>query len=121
MLSVTLFILVLFTTVLYFYVKRVYFTLRGPVPGLPPQFLVGNLLQTGLLQGDVCSNIVFLQLKAKFGDIFQFWVASTRIIVVSCLEDVQHIFAHRHVYDQGDIFVEKINLLHPNAIVGLKG
>ncbi|CAF3536902.1 unnamed protein product [Rotaria sp. Silwood1] len=77
--------------------------------------------RTRILGQDVPLNIVFLQFKAKFGDIYQFWLGPTRIIVVSRLEDVQHIFAHRHVYDQGDIFAEKFGLVNPNGIIALKG
>ncbi|CAF3437696.1 unnamed protein product [Rotaria socialis] len=109
------------TNVLYFYVKRAFFTLYGSIPGLQPQFIVGNLLQTGIIGQNAPMNIVFLKLKAKFGDIFQFWLGSTRIIVVNCLEDAQHIFTHRQIYDQGDIFVEKLGLVNPNAVLCLRG
>ncbi|CAF4048623.1 unnamed protein product [Rotaria sordida] len=66
-------------------------------------------------------NLCWKQLKVKFDDIYQFWLGSTRIIIVNGLEDVQHIFANRHVYDQGDIFAEKFGLVNPNEIIALKG
>ena len=121
MVLLTLVVVILFLALLCYYIKRVYFTLHGPIPGLSPQFLVGNLLQTGVIGKNIPLNLVFLDLKAKFGDIFQYWLGSTRIIVVGRLEDVQHIYSHRHIYDQGDIFTKKISLVNPYAILCLKG
>jgi hypothetical protein len=86
MVLLTLIVVVLFLIVLYYYVKRIYFTLRGPIPGIPPQFILGNLLQTGAIGSNVAFNIIFLDLKSKFGDIFQYWLGPTRVIVVSRLE-----------------------------------
>jgi hypothetical protein len=117
----TLVVILLFLTVLYYYIKRVYFTLHGPIPGIPPQFIFGNLLQTGGIRQNIAFNLIFLDLKAKFGDIFQYWFGFMRIIVVNRLEDVQHIFDHRHIYDQGDIFTDKISLINPYAILCLRG
>ncbi len=121
MLTLVLIILTILSIVFYYYMKQTYFTLRGSVPGLPPQFLFGNMLQTGIIGQQIPMNILFLQLKDKLGDVFQFWFGPMRLIVVSRLEDVQHIFAHRHVYDQGDMFINILNLVNPNAIIGLKG
>jgi hypothetical protein len=122
MLSVTLTIIVLFITILYYYFKSVYFTLRGPIPGVSPQFFFGNLLQFGFLSWKpVSMPDVILQLKEKFGDVYQIWFGSSRLIMISCLEDAQHIFSHRNIYDQGEIFTEKVKLLNSDGILGLKG
>jgi hypothetical protein len=117
----TLIVVLVFLTVLFYYLKRVYFTLYGPIPGIPPQFLVGNLLQTGVIGRNVPFNLIFLELKTKFGDIFQYWVGPTRLILINNLEDVQHIFNHRNIYDQGDIFIDKISLINPYAILCQRG
>lgn len=122
MLTITLIIVILFLTIAYYYFKSVYFTLHGPIPGIPPQFLFGNLIQFGLIsRKPVTMPDLALQLKARFGDVFQIWIGSTRLILINSLEDVQHIFSHRHIYDQGDIFTEKMKLLNPNGIICLKG
>jgi len=115
-------IIILFITVVYCYLKSIYFTLRGPIPGIPPQFFFGNLLQTGLLSRKTASmpNVI-LQLKEKFGDVYQLWIGSMHLIIINCLEDAQHIFSHRNIYDQGDIFTEKFKLIHPNGIICLTG
>ena len=121
MVLLTLAVVVLFLTILYYYIKRVYFTLTGPIPGLPPQFLLGNLLQTGAIGKNIPFNVILLDFKTKFGDIFQYWLGSSRIIVVSRLEDVQHIFSQRHIYEQGDIFIDKISLVNPYTILCMRG
>jgi hypothetical protein len=121
MILFTLVILLLFLTVLCYYIKRAYFTLHGPIPGIPPQFLFGNLLQTGVIRQNVPFNLIFLDLKEKFGDIFQYWLGPTRLILVNRLEDVQHIFGHRQIYDQGDIFRDKFSLVNPYAIPCMTG
>jgi hypothetical protein len=121
MVLLTLVVVLLFLTVLYYYIKRIYFTLHGPIPGLPPQFFFGNLLQTGVIRQNVPFNRVFLDLKAKFGDIFQYWLGPTRIVVVNHLEDVRHIFAHRHIYDQGELYTDKASLVNPYGVLYLTG
>jgi hypothetical protein len=122
MFSLTIAIIILFVTAVCYYLKSVYFTLHGPIPGIPPHFFFGNLVQTGLLSWKPTSmpDVIF-HLKDKFGDVYQLWIGSMRLIVISCLEDAQHIFSHRHIYDQGDIFTEKFKLIHPNGIICLTG
>ena len=121
MVLLTVVVTLIFLTVLYYYLKRKYFTLVGPIPGIEPQFLFGNLIQTGLIGRDIAFNVTFLDLKAKFGDIFQYWLGPSRVVAVSRLEDVEHIFSNRHIYDQGELFTEKIGLVTPYAMLSLTG
>ena len=47
--SITVAFIVLFLlTLVHHYLKLVYFTLYRPIPGILSQFLVGNLIQTGI-------------------------------------------------------------------------
>ncbi|CAF1064376.1 unnamed protein product [Rotaria sordida] len=88
---------------------------------MAPQFLFGNLLQTGVIwRGEPLPNVL-RQFQDKFGDVFQFWFGPARMVVVSCLEDVQHIFSHRHIYEQADVFDEKMKSIVPNSIFCLTG
>ena len=103
------------------YLKLKYFTLRGALPGLPPHFFFGNLIQTGVLTRGTSLPQVYISFKDRFGDIFQIWLGFLRFIVVSDIEDVQHIFTHRHIYDQGDWFVEQFGVLVPDSLISLKG
>ncbi|CAF3663560.1 unnamed protein product [Rotaria sp. Silwood1] len=111
----------LFLIIVYVYLKSAYFTLRGSLPGVAPQFLFGNLQQTGVIwRGEPLPNVL-RQFQDKFGDVFQFWLGSARMVVVCRLEDVQHIFSHRHEYDQADLVEQKMNFIMPNSIFCLTG
>ncbi|CAF5010587.1 unnamed protein product, partial [Rotaria sp. Silwood1] len=104
-----------------YYLKLKYFTLRNSIPGVPPHFLLGNLLQSGMLLHGKCLPQVFLEYKACFGDIFQFYASSTRMIVVSNIGDVQHVFTNRNIYDQGDIYVKHFGMVLREGFICLKG
>jgi hypothetical protein len=103
------------------YTKLKYFTLRGPIPGISPHFLVGNLLQTGLLLKNASIPLTLAKLKNRFGDIFQFWLGPSRLIILSGLQDIQHVFTNRNIYDQGDLFVYKFGLLFPDGLICTRG
>jgi hypothetical protein len=105
----------------FLYAKLKYFTLRGPIPGISPHFLVGNLLQSGLLLRNASIPLTFEKLKNRFGDIFQFWLGPSRLIVLSGLDDIKHVFTNRHIYDQGDLFVHKFGLLFPDGLICTRG
>ena len=107
--------------VLIFYLKLKYFTLRGPLPGLPPHFFFENVIQSGILFNDLSMHEVHSLFKSRLGDTFQFWFGPSRVIIVSGIGDVQHIFTHRNIHDQGDIVVEQLEVLFPDALMCLKG
>ncbi len=46
--------------------RRKYFSLRDGIPGLSPQLVVGNLKQSGLVDGKTLHE-VFVEWHAKFG------------------------------------------------------
>jgi len=64
---------------------------------------------------------VFPEFKRRFGNIFQFWLGPTRLIVVSDIDDVQHIFTNRHIYDLGDMYVDKFGAIFPDTLMCIKG
>ena len=115
-----LLLLLLFVILCGIYLKLKYFTLRGPVPGLSPQFLFGNLIQTGVFSGASLSHI-YASLRNKLGDVYQLQLGFIRTIVVGNIDDVQHIFTHRHIYDQGDWFADQIGALTPDSFLIIKG
>ena len=104
-----------------YYLKFKYFSLHGPVPGLSPHFLFGNLIQSGILFHGASSSQVYSKFKARYGDTYQFWLGPMRSIVVSGLDDVQHIFTHRNIYDQSDFIVEQIGAIFPDGFICNKG
>ncbi len=81
-------------------------TLYGPIPGKSPQFLFGNLLQTGIYR-DRHINDITKQFQDEYGDTFQFWAGPTRLIFVCNPDDVEHIFTHRHIYERGHLHVNQ--------------
>ena len=103
------------------YTKWKYFTLRGPIPGISPHFLVGNLVQSGLFLRNASIPLILTKLKNRFGDVFQFWIGPSRWIVLSDLDDIQHVFTNRNIYDQGDLFVHKFGLLFPDGLICTRG
>lgn len=83
-------------------------------------FFFGNLIQSGILFRGKTPSEALSEFKQRFGNVFQFWLGPSRLIVVSGANDVQHIFTHRHIYDQGYTF-EKFTALIPNSLIGIKG
>ncbi|UJR11972.1 hypothetical protein I4U23_016150 [Adineta vaga] len=61
------------------------------------------------------------EFKARYGDVFQFWLGSSRLIIVSGVNDVQHVLTHRHIYDKGALSTRTFSILFPDAIVCSKG
>ncbi|CAF2491019.1 unnamed protein product [Rotaria sp. Silwood2] len=113
---IVLVIIVVLLATIYIYFKRTYFTPHDSLPGLSPQFLVGNLRQTGITGGKPPA-VVFLEWQEKYGDVFQFWFGPMPFVCVCGIEDVQHILTHRHIYEQGDSRLHKQKLLFHDSLV----
>ncbi|CAF2054248.1 unnamed protein product [Rotaria magnacalcarata] len=111
---------ILAVAVVIYYLKLKYYTLRGPIPGLAPQFLLGNLMQSGMLR-DTSLPLALKEFKSRYGDIFQFWIGARRWIIVSNIKDVQHIFTHRQIYDQGFSVSQTVGALFPDGLTACKG
>ena len=116
-----LLLLILVVSLLYVYLKQRYFTLRSNVPGQTPHVYFGNLIQTGILLHGKSICEALMDCQRRWGDIFQFWLGPSRFFIVGNIDDIQHIFAHRNIYDQGDVFVEKISVLFPGGLGCIKG
>ena len=110
-----------FVVLLFLYIKIKYFSLRGPIPGLSPHVLLGNLLQAGVLSKGLTLDQALQKFRKRFGDTFQFWFGSLHVIVVTNINDVQHIFYNRRIYDHGDMFVQRTNVLFPDGLICLRG
>jgi hypothetical protein len=103
-------------TIVFVYIKFKYFTLYGPIPGKSPQFLFGNLLQTGLIYGKYIGDIA-REFQVKYGDTFQFLAGPIRMIFVCNPDDVQHVFTHRYIYEQGDLEVDHHRIVFNDALI----
>lgn len=104
------------TIVLFVYIKSKYFTLCDPIPGQSPHFLFGNLLQTDFIYGKYLGDIA-RELQTKYGDTFQFWAGPKHMIFVCNPEDVQHIFTHRYIYEQGKLELDHHRLVFNDALI----
>jgi hypothetical protein len=109
-------IIIILITIFFVYIKLKYFTLYGSIPGKTPHFLFGNLLQSGLIYGKYIGDIA-REFQVIYGDIFQFWAGSIRMIFVCNPEDVQHIFTHRHIYEQGNLELDHHQVLFNDALI----
>ena len=109
-------LLIVLLIVFFVYIKFKYFTLYGPIPGKSPQFLVGNLLQTGLSNGKYIGDVA-KEFQDKYGDTFHMWFALVHVIFVCNPDDVQHVFTHRHIYEQGDLHASQHRVVFNDALM----
>jgi cytochrome P450 len=100
----------------YFYRKWRYFTTPNGIPGPSPEFLIGNMRNTGLLSRRKTFHEVFSDLKRIYGDIFTFWFGPYRCLVFNRVEHAQHILTSRHTYEISDIITANFSLLIPNSM-----
>ncbi|CAF3993822.1 unnamed protein product [Rotaria magnacalcarata] len=91
------------------------------LPGLEPQWIFGNLRNTGVISGRVVLYEALAELKAKFGDVFSFWLGPYYSIVLSRIDHVQHILADRHTYDIAETTTRNFGVLFPTGLIALRG
>ncbi|CAF1456376.1 unnamed protein product, partial [Didymodactylos carnosus] len=90
------------------------------IPGLRPQLLFGNLLQTNVLKGEAFVN-VWSQFQKQYGDIFTYYFGNERAIVFSKAEHAQYIYHNRHIYDMCELFAKYFQLTTPNGLICING
>jgi hypothetical protein len=70
--------------VVYYYLKWKYYTLRGRIPGLQPEFRYGNVRQLDINKRMIGSYVHgFEKMQNQYGDIFQVWIGSNHYYVFS--------------------------------------
>lgn len=106
--------------VLVVYIKINYFTLRGSIPGKAPQFLFGNLLQSGELRGK-SQALIGMEMQAAFGDIYQYWSGPSRMICLSNIDDIEHVFKQRHVYGISRFVTDQFGIFLPDGLLCTSG
>jgi hypothetical protein len=109
-------LVVILIIILFVYTKLKYFTLYGPIPGKPPHFLFGNLLQTGILRGRYIGDAL-KQFQDEYGDTFHIYFGLLHLICVCHPEDVQHVFTHRHIYEQGGLHASQYRIALNDALI----
>lgn len=111
---------VILIATIFVYLKVKYFTFHGPIPGQSPRFILGNLLEMGQLKGEYMGD-GFKQFQSKFGDTFQVQIGLLHVICVCNPDDVQHVFTHRHIYEQGNLHVDQHRLVLNDALICTMG
>ena len=113
-------LIIVLLVVLFVYIKMKYFTLHGPLPGIAPQFFFGNLLQSGELRGN-SQALVGIEMQAIFGDIYQYWYGPSRMICLNNIDDIEHVFKQRHVYDIGRFITDQFGIFLPDGLLCTSG
>ncbi|CAF0823383.1 unnamed protein product [Rotaria sordida] len=70
----------------------------------------------GFLRG-VPPNTATLTMQAEFGDVYQYWIGPLRVIGVCNVEDIQYIFAHRHMYEKSSSHMDRLRVFLPDTLV----
>ncbi|CAF1080174.1 unnamed protein product [Rotaria sordida] len=120
--------LLLFTSLLcltvflgYLYLKRWFSPSFDDPPGMKPQILVGNLINSGLLSGKQTFPEVLIDYQRRYSDKFMFWFGPHRCIVFCRPEHAQIIFTDRHNFEQSPLIMPYFDLLCPYGISLLTG
>ncbi|CAF0785195.1 unnamed protein product [Rotaria sordida] len=74
----------------------------------------------GFLRG-VPPNTATLTMQAEFGDVYQYWIGPLRVIGVCNVEDIQYIFAHRHIYEKSSSHMDRLRVFLPDSLVSTTG
>ncbi|CAM2703726.1 unnamed protein product [Rotaria socialis] len=119
--STTIALLVIFLLTIYWYLKGNGTNHNKKLPGLEPQWIFGNLRNTGVISGRVVLYEALAELKAKFGDAFSFWLGPYYSIVLSRIDHVQHVLADRHTYDIAETTTRNFGVLFPTGLIALRG
>ena len=104
----------------YLYFKAKYFTLRGPIPGLRPQFFLGNLLNSGLLSEKML-HPVMMKLQRQFGDVYQLWLGAAHYIVLGNADDVDHVLGKRQIYGASTENTMVLKLFLHDGLICIEG
>ncbi|CAF3910906.1 unnamed protein product [Rotaria sordida] len=110
---------------IYFYIKWKYYTLRGSIPGLKPEFLFGNLRQLGVIGPNRELIDTYThggeKMQQKFGDIFQYWIGENHFYVFCRVEHAEQIYVDRSRFDRAEMRLRTFGLIAENFIISLIG
>ncbi|CAF0902462.1 unnamed protein product [Didymodactylos carnosus] len=117
--------IIILPIVVYYYLKWKYYTLRGGIPGLQPEFKYGNLRQLRIMTSKehVIDSYVygFQKMQKQYGDIFQIWIGSTHYYVFCRPEHAERIYSDRHIFDRADVRTKTFGLIAEDFLITLIG
>ncbi|CAF1190096.1 unnamed protein product [Rotaria sordida] len=115
--------IIILPIVIYYYLKWKYYTLRGGIPGLQPEFKYGNLRQLGImtLNRQAINSYVhgFKKKQKQYGDIFQIWIGSNHYYVFCRPEHAEKIYSDRHIFDRADVRTKTFGLIAEDFLITL--
>jgi cytochrome P450 len=101
---------------IYIYLKSHYSSSPDDPPGIKPQILFGNLINTGVLSGKKAFHEVLFDLQHRLGDVYQYWLGPNQCLVFCRLEHVEAIFKNRHIFELSPLSTSDIDFMTPNGI-----
>ena len=117
--------IIILPIVVYYYLKWKYYTLRGKIPGLQPEFKHGNLRQLQIItsseQGIDSYVHGFEKMQRQYGDVFQIWIGSNHYYVFCRPEHAERIYSDRHVFDRADVRTKTFGLIAEDFMITLMG
>jgi len=116
-------LLLIVVILVYIYLKSHYSLSKDDPPGIKPQILFGNLINTGILSGKKALREILVDLQHRFGDVYQFWLGSHQCLVFCRLEHVEMIFKNRQIFEQSPLSIPNLDLINPNgfpSVIGTK-
>jgi cytochrome P450 len=115
-------LLIIFVITVYYYYKFYCTAVKNDtrVPGPKPEWFFGNLRNTGVTSGRTLHE-VFKIFQRKYGDSFSLWLGPYYTIVISSLENVQHVLKDRQTYDISTNTTKTFGVLFPNGLIALRG
>jgi hypothetical protein len=70
----------------------------------------------GLFRGRYIGDAL-KQFQDEYGDAFQIYLRLLHLICVCNPGDVQYVFTHRHIYEQGDLHINQHRLVFNDALI----
>ncbi|CAF2181970.1 unnamed protein product [Rotaria magnacalcarata] len=119
--ATTIVLLSIFILIVYVYSQLNRSNHTEKLPGIKPQWVFGNLYNTGIVSGRVTLPEAIAELKEKYGDVFSFWFGPYYSIVLSRIDHVQHVLADRHTYDIAETTTRTFGILFPRGLLALRG
>jgi cytochrome P450 len=104
----------------YWYLKITMFRLKNGIPGIEPTVLLGNVADLGLNKGKTLHE-GHQMMWSKFGDIYQFWLTTTRMVALCTPKAAETVFSDRKLFDSSSNVRESFKLLSPNGLITLVG
>ena len=88
----TILLIIFLLSILFILISKYTYFDDRKIPGLRPQLFYGNLLQTGIANKKDSLANALAKFQQNYGDVFQFYNFSTRLLVFNTIEAVQEIY-----------------------------